>query len=106
VIYAPVRPGLHSIQEFQHATRRLNGEDIPDYFTAEAQVEADAKTWRANVVDAGANVVFIAKNTKNPPPELAFIAQRPAAFELIHDVPPRRSTASATRPCWRTNIWA
>jgi len=87
VIYAPVRPGLHSIQEFQHATRRLNGEDIPDYFTAEAQVEADAKTWRANVVDAGANVVFIAKNTKNPPPELAFIAQRPAAFELIHDGP-------------------
>jgi hypothetical protein len=49
------------------------------------QAEADAKTWRGNLVAAGANALFIAKDTKNPPPELAFIAQRQAAFELVHD---------------------
>jgi hypothetical protein len=87
VVYAPVRPGLHAMRDLPRASRRLSGEEIPAYFTAKAQAGADGATWRANLVAAGANAVFIAKNATNPPPELAFIAQHPAAFELIHDGP-------------------
>jgi hypothetical protein len=87
VVYVPARPGLRAIHDLPPSPNRLTGEQIPDYFAAQTQAGADARTWRANLVMSKADALVIAKSPENPPPELAFIAQKPAAFELLHDDP-------------------
>ena len=85
VAYAPSRPGLHAVHDLPRAPTPLAGEQIPAYFTA--QQGADAKTWRENLRATGADYLFVAKSRENPPPELSFVADRPAAFELLYDGP-------------------
>jgi hypothetical protein len=51
------------------------------------QQSPDFGVWHKNLVDSGADFLFVAKSGPTPPPELALIAQRPAAFEVIRDDP-------------------
>ncbi len=87
VVYAPVRPGLSALHQLPPAPQPLAGEQIPAYFAEQTRQGADARTWRANLVASGADYLFVGKSGATPPPELAFIAERPEPFELLHDNP-------------------
>ena len=87
VVYAPSRPGLEAVHDLPRSPKPLAGEQIPAYFAEQTQQDADAKTWRGNLRATGADYLFVAKSGENPPPELSFVADRPAAFELLHDGP-------------------
>ena len=87
VVYAPSRPGLHAVHDLPRSPTPLAGEQIAAHFAAQTQQGSDAKTWRDNLRTTGADYLFVAKSGQNPPPELSFIADRPAAFELLHEDP-------------------
>ncbi|HEV2292905.1 MAG TPA: hypothetical protein VGR35_03565 [Tepidisphaeraceae bacterium] len=87
VVYAPVQPGLSALHELPPSPQPLAGEQIPSHFTEQTRQRADAETWRANLVASGADYLLVGKSGSIAPPELTFIAERPAAFELLYDSP-------------------
>jgi hypothetical protein len=85
VVYVPARPNLRAVHDLPRSPIPLAGEQIPTHFAQETQRGADAETWRSNLAASGADYLFVGKSGPTPPPELAFIAQRPAAFEKLHE---------------------
>ena len=87
VVYVPSRPGLHAIHQLPRSPVPLADEQIPAYFARQAQQDANIKMWADNLKASGAKFLFIAKSGPTRPPELAFVARQPAAFELFRDDP-------------------
>ncbi|MDQ3439324.1 MAG: hypothetical protein M3478_03130 [Planctomycetota bacterium] len=87
IVYAPSRPGLGAMHDLPPSPIPLAGEQIRTLFAEQTQHAADARTWRDNLVATGADYLFVAKDGEIQPPELSFIAERSAAFELLHDDP-------------------
>jgi hypothetical protein len=87
VVYLPSRRGIHAIRDLPRAAVPLADEQIPAYFAGQAQQQADFEVWADHLKASGADFLFIARSGPSPPPELAFVARQPAAFELIHDDP-------------------
>ncbi len=85
VVYVPSRPNVRAMHNLPRSPTPLAGEQIPAYFAEETQQGSDAKTWRENLTASGADYLFIGKPGITPPPEMTFIADRPEAFELLHD---------------------
>ncbi|MGB7157150.1 MAG: hypothetical protein WBD40_03725 [Tepidisphaeraceae bacterium] len=85
VVYVPAKPGLRTMRDLTPSSEPLTGEQIPNFFARQVQAGADARTWRANLVASGADVLFIAKRSDRPAPEAAFVAERPAAFEKLYE---------------------
>jgi hypothetical protein len=85
VVYAPVRPGVERMTDLPPIPGRISGERIVPLVLREMVKDADRETWLANLSQAGAGYLFVAKGGEATAPEAGFAGSDPSRFTRLFE---------------------